>query len=90
MKLMDFAFALFSAPRLGPVGTGRYAWAVGIWLLANTLTDFGLGILLTREVSRDRSQANRYLTNATILRCRAVVRFSLAPLESLLGICELF
>ncbi len=39
-----------------------------MWLFANTITDFGLGILLTREVSRDRSQANRYLTNATILR----------------------
>jgi len=29
---------------------------------------FGLGILLTREVSRDRTQANRYLTNSAILR----------------------
>ncbi|MBI4787551.1 MAG: oligosaccharide flippase family protein [Chloroflexi bacterium] len=68
MKAMDLAFALFSLRVLGPTGTGRYAWAVGIWLFANTITDFGLGILLTREVSRDRSQANRYLTNSLILR----------------------
>ncbi len=68
MKLLDFAFTIFSLRVLGPTGTGRYAWAVGLWLFASTITDFGLGILLTREVSRDRSQANRYLTNATILR----------------------
>ncbi len=68
MKVMDLAFALFWLRVLGPTGTGRYGWAVTIWYLANTVTDFGLGILLTREVSRDRSQANRYLTNATILR----------------------
>ncbi len=67
-KLMDLAFVVFSLRVLGPTGTGRYAWAVGLWLFATTITDFGLGILLTREVSRDRSQANRYLTNATILR----------------------
>ncbi len=68
MKLIDLAFALLSLRVLGPTGTGRYGWAVTIWFLANTITDFGLGILLTREVSRDRSQANRYLTNGTILR----------------------
>ena len=68
MKFMDLAFAFFSLRVLGPTGTGRYAWAVGIWLLANTITDFGLGILLTREVSRDRSQANRFLSNSLVLR----------------------
>ncbi|MEW5719918.1 MAG: YfhO family protein, partial [Chloroflexota bacterium] len=68
MKLIDLAFALLSLRVLGPVGTGRYGWAITVWLLANTITDFGLGILVTREVSRDRAQANRYLTNTTILR----------------------
>ena len=68
MKLIDLAFALLSLRVLGPTGTGRYGWAITMWFLANTITDFGLGILLTREVSRDRAQANRYLTNGTILR----------------------
>lgn len=68
MKLIDLAFALLSLRILGPVGTGRYGWAVVVFSLANTVTDFGLGILVTREVSRDRTQANRYLTNTAILR----------------------
>jgi O-antigen/teichoic acid export membrane protein len=68
MKLIDLAFALLSLRVLGPTGTGQYGWAITVWLLANTVTDFGLGILVTREVSRDRAQANRYLTNTAILR----------------------
>lgn len=68
MKLIDLAFALLSLRVLGPVGTGRYGWAITVWLLANTITDFGLGILVTREVSRARAQANRFLTNTIILR----------------------
>lgn len=68
MKLLDFAFALLSLRVLGPTGTGQYGWAITVWLLANTITDFGLGILVTREVSRDCAQANRFLTNSAILR----------------------
>ncbi len=67
-KLLDLAFALLSLRVLGPTGTGQYGWAITVWLLANTLTDFGLGILVTREVSRARAQANRFLINSAILR----------------------
>lgn len=68
MKLITLAFAFLSLRILGPTGTGRYAFAVTIWFFADTVTDFGLGILLTREVSRDRSHGNRYLFNSMILR----------------------
>jgi len=68
MKFLTLAFALVSLRILGPTGTGRYAFAVTLWFFADTITDFGLGILLTREVSRDKAQANRYLTNSAILR----------------------
>ncbi|HEX9075276.1 MAG TPA: oligosaccharide flippase family protein, partial [Anaerolineae bacterium] len=89
MKVMDLAFALFSLRVLGPTGTGRYAWAVGLWLFANTITDFGLGILLTREVSRDRTLANRYLTNSLILRV-ALWAISLIPFGLLAAIYMAF
>ncbi|MCI0477555.1 MAG: YfhO family protein, partial [Anaerolineales bacterium] len=85
MKLIDLAFALLSLRVLGPVGTGRYGWAITVWLLANTITDFGLGILVTREVSRDRAQANRYLTNTAILRLLLWVA-SLLPVAALTAI----
>jgi O-antigen/teichoic acid export membrane protein len=68
MKAMDIAYAFFWLRVLGPTGTGRYYWAINVWFFANTVADFGLGILLTREVTRDRSLANRYLANSVILR----------------------
>lgn len=68
MKVITLALAFLSLRILGPTGTGRYAFAVTIWYFADTITDFGLGILLTREVSRDRSKGNSYLFNSAILR----------------------
>jgi O-antigen/teichoic acid export membrane protein len=85
MKLIDLAFALLSLRVLGPTGTGRYGWAITVWLLANTLTDFGLGILVTREVSRERAQANRFLTNTIILRV-VLWAASLVPVAALTAI----
>jgi len=89
MKLIDLAFALLSLRVLGPIGTGRYGWAITVWLLANTITDFGLGILVTREVSRDRTQANRYLTNTAILRF-LLWAASLLPVAALTAIYLVF
>lgn len=68
MKVITLALAFLSLRILGPTGTGRYAFAVTIWFFADTVTDFGLGILLTREVSRDRAKGNSYLFNSAILR----------------------
>ncbi len=89
MKLIDLAFALLSLRVLGPTGTGQYGWAITVWLLANTVTDFGLGILVTREVSRDRAQANRFLTNTAILRV-LLWAASLVPVALLAGIYYIF
>ncbi len=89
MKVIDLAFALLSLRILGPTGTGRYGWAITVWFLANTITDFGLGILVTREVSRDRAQANRYLTNTAILRV-LLWALSLLPIALLAAIYVTF
>lgn len=67
-QLLSFAFLPLLLRILGPENNGRYAFAVTTWLIVSTITDFGLGILVTREVSRDRSLANRYLTNTAVLR----------------------
>ncbi len=53
---------------LGPENNGRYAFAVTVWFFLSAITEFGLGILVTREVSRNRAQANVYLTNSILLR----------------------
>ncbi|MCL5960600.1 MAG: flippase [Chloroflexi bacterium] len=80
-KLIDLGFAMFVLRALGPEGNGRYAFAVLIWLYASTITDFGLGVLLTREVARDRAKGNAYFVNTTIIRwalCLASLPFLLA------------
>jgi O-antigen/teichoic acid export membrane protein len=67
-KVIDTAFAMLMLRILGPEGAGKYGFAVVVFGLLEILSNFGLNTLLTREVSRDRTQANRYLSNTAILR----------------------
>lgn len=68
IQVINFALALVVLRVLGPENNGRYAFAVTVWFFLSAISEFGLGILATREVSRDRSQANVYLTNSIVLR----------------------
>jgi O-antigen/teichoic acid export membrane protein len=47
---------------------GKYYFAVVVFGWFEIITNYGLNTLLTRDVSRDRAHANRYLVNTTILR----------------------
>ncbi|HEY84389.1 MAG TPA: oligosaccharide flippase family protein [Chloroflexi bacterium] len=67
-RLIDFAFALLMLRILEPEGVGRYAFAVSLITLFEILTRFGLGTLLTREVAKDHSDGNKYLSNVVLLR----------------------
>ena len=67
-KGIDFAFAMLRLRILEPTGEGRYAFAIVFIGYFEILTLFGLGTLNTREISRDKTQANRYLSNSAILR----------------------
>jgi O-antigen/teichoic acid export membrane protein len=67
-KGIDFAFAMLRLRILAPAGEGSYAFAITFIGYFEILTLFGLGTLLTREVSKDKSAANRYLSNALALR----------------------
>jgi O-antigen/teichoic acid export membrane protein len=67
-KGIDFAFAMLRLRILAPMGEGRYAFAIGFIGYFEILTIFGLGTLLTREVAKDRGQANHYLNNTVVLR----------------------
>ncbi len=77
-KLIDTAFAMLMLRILGPEGAGKYGFAVVVFLFLEILTNFGLNTLLTREVSKDRSQANRYLSNTAILRL--IILLAILPL----------
>jgi len=65
---IDFAFAFIMLRILAPEGAGIYYYAIVIFGWFDILTNFGLNTLLTREVSRDQSQAGQYLINTSMLR----------------------
>jgi O-antigen/teichoic acid export membrane protein len=67
-KVVDFAFAMLMLRILAPEMAGRYQFAVIFISYFDILVRFGLGTLLTREVSRDRDRANRLLGTTTVLR----------------------
>lgn len=67
-RVVDFGFTLVVLRVLGVEGTGQYEYAVLVWLYAKTLSDFGLGVLTTREVAVAPARAGRYLGVTTLLR----------------------
>ncbi len=67
-RLIDFAFAALMLRILQPENAGNYYTAVVIVGWFEILSNFGLNTFLTREVARDRSGANRYLANTSVLR----------------------
>ena len=76
-KFIDFAFALYYLRVLGPVDAGSYQTAITTALLFEIISNFGLDILLIRDVSQDRSKLSHYLFNTTVLRLGAGVVASL-------------
>lgn len=69
-KVIDVGFALFTLRLLGPDGNGAWAIAQNTWVFMATVTEFGLETLTTRDIARDRSEANAnyYLSNVFITR----------------------
>ncbi len=67
-KAIDFAFAMLYVRILGPTGTGQYAFVVAVYGIFEIVSRYGLGTLLTRDVSADKNQSSRYLTNVVALR----------------------
>ncbi len=65
---LDFAYAMLYVRLLGPEGTGAWYFVVAVYGLFEIVSRYGLGTLLTRDVSADKSQSSRYLTNVLALR----------------------
>lgn len=80
-KAIDTVFAMLMLRVLGPEGAGKYAFAIVVVGYFEIFTNFGLNTLLTREVAKDRGQANRYLSNTTIMRL--ILCLAVAPILAL-------
>lgn len=84
IQVINFALALVVLRVLGPENNGRYAFAVTVWFFWSAVTEFGLNILVTREVARKRTEANRFLVNSALLRVALTV-VSIVPLIGLMA-----
>ena len=67
-KAIDFVFAAFYLRLLGPAAAGSFATAIATAGIFEIVANYGLNILLIRDVSQDRSLAGRFLLNSSVLR----------------------
>ena len=81
-RILSWAFAAYYLRVIGPQDYGLYAIAVNIIGYFGPLTDFGLGVLLTREVSRRPDAAPAYL--ALVQRIRLLLSLAAVPVVLLI------
>lgn len=72
-KGIDFVFAAFYLRVLGPAAAGSFATAIAAAGIFEIVANYGLNILLIREVSQDRSLAGRFLFNSSLMRLGTAV-----------------
>ncbi len=82
-KIIDVGFAIFTLRLLGPDGNGAYGIAVTTWVFLATLSEFGLETLTTRDVARDRSEANANHYLSTIFVTRSLLSLTALPVSVL-------
>lgn len=67
-KAVDFAFAMLMLRVLGPALGGQYYTAMVIIGFADIFTNFGLNLLVARDIARRPEEEGRYLTHSALLR----------------------
>jgi O-antigen/teichoic acid export membrane protein len=67
-RVIEMAFAALMARILGPVGNGRYATAINLYLWFDIIANFGLDMVVMREVARDRTHGRQILVSTSVLR----------------------
>ena len=87
-KFIDFGFAAFYLRLLGPAGSGSFQTAIVTAGIFDIISNFGLNILLIRDVASDRDKAPSYLLNTTVLRLGAGLIASL-PVIAIIGVTNL-
>ena len=66
--LLGFFTTLYTARYLGVEGFGIISLALSLTGIFGVFTDLGLATLTTREVSRDKPQANKYIGNTAVMK----------------------
>jgi O-antigen/teichoic acid export membrane protein len=84
-KFIDFGYAAFYLRVLGPADAGSFATAIATAGIFEIIANFGLDILLIRDVSQAKEQAGRYLLNTSLLRIGMAVVGALPVAALVLG-----
>ncbi|GAB4278607.1 MAG: hypothetical protein Kow0080_30330 [Candidatus Promineifilaceae bacterium] len=84
-KFIDFGYAAFYLRVLGPADAGSFATAIATAGIFEIIANFGLDILLIRDVSQAKEQAGRYLLNTSLLRIGMAVVGALPIAALVLG-----
>lgn len=66
--VLAFFYTLYMARYLGADGYGSISLAVSLTGIFGILVDMGLNTLLIREVARDKSKTNKFISNTAIMK----------------------
>lgn len=67
-KGLSFLLVIIIARYLGDVGFGKYSFALAFTALFSIFSDLGFSTLTIREVARDKSLAQKYISNGSFVK----------------------
>ncbi|MFN8560002.1 MAG: oligosaccharide flippase family protein [Dehalococcoidia bacterium] len=67
-KVLQFVYAALFMRILGPDKAGQYYYAVTVYGLIEIVTNFGLGVLVAREIARRPAESARLVSTSVALR----------------------
>ena len=67
-KILTFVLTIFLARYLKDVGFGKLSFAIEFTALFAVLIDFGINVIIIREVARNKDETSKYLGNALTLK----------------------
>ena len=75
-KIVQLVIFVYIARTFGKSGFGDFGFALAFSTIVIVLADFGINNLLIREISRDKKNADKYVSNALVIKLiLAVVTF---------------
>lgn len=67
-QVLNLGFFVLAARYLGPGEFGTLSFALSLGAISKIVSDSGLRHLLTREVSRERPEATKFLVNSSVVK----------------------
>ena len=71
--LLGFFITMYTARYLGVSGFGIISLGISITAIYGVFADMGLSTLMIRDISRDKSFTNKYITNIAVIRVLLVI-----------------